>query len=205
MEIELTRIDFNADVYEVRKAVASVLHGRDLYDPNDQDNKGRLPNFQIVMCKSPAGRSHNGKAILRIGSKLGRQLLRWYWKSKKNNIVVKGRPLKAFKLVEFLPLDVKQTIETTLYIDPKQDWLRSYREKQTELVRPRIAKVQFGVWYKPPNSSARRRTFSVEHERDFLSKSAAYIQIVYEHKLILIDVSPTLLYRLQNYLTSLHT
>ena len=156
------------------------------------------------MCKSPAGRSHNGKAILRIGSKLGRQLLRWNWESK-NNIVVKGRPLKIFKLVESLPPDVKQTLETTMYIDPKKDWLRSYIEKQAELVRLRIAKVQFGVWYKPSNSSGKRRTFSVEHEHDFVSKSAAHINIVYEHKLILIDVSPTLLYRLQNHLTSLHT
>ena len=205
MEIELTHINFKADIYEVRKAVATVLHGRDLYDPNDKDNKGRLPNFQIVMGKSPAGRIHNGKAILRISSKLGRRLLRWNWESKKNKIVVKGRPLKIFKLVDSLPPDVQQTLETTLYIDPKQDWLRSYIEKQAELVRLRIAKVQFGVWYKPSDSSGRRRTFSVEHERDFLSKSAAYINLVYEHKLIHIDVSATLLNRLQIFLTSPHT
>jgi len=45
MEIELTRISFEADIYDVRKAVATVLHGPDLFDPN-----------------------HNRKAILRVGS-----------------------------------------------------------------------------------------------------------------------------------------
>jgi hypothetical protein len=51
MEIELTRISFEADIYDVRKAVATVLHGPDLFDPN-----------------------HNRKAILRVGSNLGRRL-----------------------------------------------------------------------------------------------------------------------------------
>jgi hypothetical protein len=46
MEIELTRISFEADVYDVRKAVAAVLHGPDLFDPNDRENKGRVPNFR---------------------------------------------------------------------------------------------------------------------------------------------------------------
>ena len=76
MEIELTGIDFEADVYDVRKAVAAVLHGPDLYDPNDRENNGRVPNFEIVMGKSSVGRIHNGKAVLRVGSKLGRRLIK---------------------------------------------------------------------------------------------------------------------------------
>ena len=59
MEIELTRISSDADVYDVRKAVAAVLHGPEFFDPNDKENKGRLPNFEIIMGKSPAGRIHN--------------------------------------------------------------------------------------------------------------------------------------------------
>jgi RNA-dependent RNA polymerase len=201
MEIELTRIDFDASVYDVRKAVAAVLHGPDLYDPNDKDNKGRVPNFQIEMCESPAGRIHNGKAILRVGSTLGRRLLKWNWESVENNIVVKGGPLKVFNLFKTVPPDVKQTLQKALYIDPEQDRLRSHREEQAQLVRSRIAKVQFGVWYMASDSRVQRRTFSVEHERDFLSNSAAYISLVYEHKLIHIDVSATVLYS-QLHLTS---
>jgi RNA-dependent RNA polymerase len=187
MEIELTRISSEADVYDVRKATAAVLHSPDLFDPNDRENKGRVPNFEIIM-----GDSHNGKAILRVGSNLGRRLLKWSRDSSDHNIEVKGQPLKIFNLFKSVPLDVKQTLEKALYIDPEQDWLRSQIEEQT---RPgaRIAKVQFGIWYRPSDSPSPRRAFSIEHERDFLSNSAAYISVVYEHKLIHIDVSATLL------------
>ena len=203
MEIELTRIDFDADEYDVRLAVAAVLHGPDLYDPNDPENKGRVPNFEIEMGKSPAGRIHNGTAILRVGSTLGRRLLRWNYEPD-NNIMVKGHPLRAFNLHNTVPLDVRQRLEKALYIDPEQERQRHQIEHQAKLVRPRIAKVQFGVWYKPSNSRGKRRAFSVEYERDFLSNSAAYITLVYEHKLIRIDVCATLL-PITNSLTSLHT
>ena len=204
MELELTRIDFDADVYDVRKAVEVVLHGPDLYDPNDKDNKGRVPNFHIVMGISPAGRIHNGKAVLRVGSKLGQRFFKWYRESEENRVVVKGKRLKVFKLYNSIPLDVKQTLEKALYIDPDQDRLRSQIENQAQLVRLRIEKVQFGVWYKPSDIPGKRRSFSVEHEREFVSTSAAYMHLVYEHKLIHIDVSATLL---PNYihLTSPHT
>jgi RNA-dependent RNA polymerase len=193
MEIELTRISTEANVYDVRKAVAEVLHGPDLYDPNEKENKGRVPNFEIIMGKSPAGRIHNGKAILRVGSNLGHRLIRWNRESADHNIEVKGSPVRIFNLFNTVPQNVKDTLEKALYIDPEKDRLRSQIEEEARLVRLRIAKLQFGVWYKPSDSPSPRRTFSIEHERDFLSKSAAYIYVVYEHKLIHIDVSTTLL------------
>ena len=201
MEIELTGIDFEADVYDVRNAVATVLHGPVLYDPNDRENNGRVPNFEIVMGKSSAGRIHNGKAVLRVGSKLGRRLIKWNRESEDNNIVVKGRRLKASNLFNTVPLDVKQTLEKALYIDPEQDRLRSHIEEQTRLVRLKISKVQFGVWYKPSDSRGQTRAFSVEYERSFMSNSAAYIHVVYEHKLLHIDVSATLFSHLEIHLT----
>jgi len=194
MEIELTRISFDADIYDVRKAVAAVLHGPDLFDLNDKENKGRVPNFEIIMGKSPAGRIHNGKAVLRVGSNLGRRLLKWSRESRDVNYVeVKGSRLKIFNLFNTIPLDVKQKLEKALYIDPEQDRLRSQIEAEVHSVRSRIAKVQFGVWYRPSDSPSPRRSFSIEYERDFLAKSAAYLCVVYEHKLIHIDVSATLL------------
>ncbi|KAI0253578.1 RdRP-domain-containing protein [Lactifluus subvellereus] len=189
MEIDLRPIDFDADVYHVRKAVELVLHGPDLYDPNDKKYKGRKPNFEVVMGKSPAGRIHNGTAVLRVAGDLGLRLIRWCRDSKKNNIVVHGRALKVFNAHRKVPLDVKETLEKALYIDPEQDKRRTQMEEQARLVRLRIAQVQFGVWYRPSDSVAsQRRTFSVEYEREFLSTSAAYISVVYEHKLIHIDI-----------------
>ena len=193
MEIELTRISFEADVYDVRKAIAAVLHGPDLFDANDRENKGQVPNFEVIMGKGPAGCIHDGKAILRVGSNLGHRLLKWSWDSSDHNIEVKGQPLKIFNLFKPVPLEVKQTIEKALYIDPEKDRLRSQIEEQARLARAQIAKVQFGVWYQPSDSPSPRRAFSIEHERDFLFNSAAYIYVVYEHKLIHIDVSASLL------------
>jgi len=76
---------------------------------------------------------------------------------------------------------------------PSVDRLRPQIGEEVHSVRSRIAKVQFGVWYRPSDSPSPRRSFSIEYERDFLAKSAAYLCVVYEHKLIHIDVSATLL------------
>ncbi|KAI0306233.1 RNA dependent RNA polymerase-domain-containing protein [Multifurca ochricompacta] len=189
MEIELKHISFDADVYDVRKSVELVLHGPDLYDPNSTDNKGRKPNFEVVMGKSPAGRIHNGTAILRVPVKLGQKLLQWNKESEKNKIVVKGKSLRIFNAHRRVPPDVKQTLEKALYIDPEQDKLRTEIEEQARQVRLRIASIQSGVWYKEPNAPPNQgRSFSIEYERDFLRHSAAYINLVYEHSLIRIDI-----------------
>jgi RNA-dependent RNA polymerase len=146
------------------------------------------------MGKSPAGRIHNGKATLRVGSKLGRELIKWNRESRDHNVIeVNGEPLRIFNLFNTVPKDVKQTLEKALFVDPEKDRLRSQIEEEVQRVRARIAKVQFGVWYRPSDSPSPKRTFSIEHERDFLSNSAAYAYVVYEHKLIHIDVSATLL------------
>jgi RNA-dependent RNA polymerase len=196
MEIELKRISFEADVYDVRKAVALVLHGPELYDPNDKKNNRRKPNFEVVMGTSPAGRIHNGTAILRTTTEVGHQLLRWCRESDSNNIVVDGRALRIFDVHRKVPPDVKETLEKARFVDPDQDKRRTLIEDRARQVRLRIAQIQFGVWYKPSNSPTNQgRTFSVEYERDFLQHSAAYISVVYEHQLIQIDVSTALFLR----------
>jgi RNA-dependent RNA polymerase len=191
MEFELTDIDFDADIYDVRKAVQEVLHGPDFFDPNDKDNKGRKPNFEVVMGRSLAGRIHNGRAALRLLTTLGTRLFTWYKESEGHRIVVKGHPLRLFKSYTPVPPDVKLVLEKALYIDPDQDKIRTQIEERARQVRLRIAKVQFGVWYKPLDSPGPGRSFSVEYERDFLCHwhDAAYLTITYEHKLIRIDVS----------------
>ena len=134
----------------------------------------------------------NGKAILRVGgSNLGRRLLKWSRDSSDHNIEVKGQPLKIFNLFKSLPLDVKQTFENALYIDPERVRLGSQIDEYT---RPcaRITKVQFGVWYRPSDSPSPRRSFSIVHERDFQSKlRGVHTRRCKEHKLIHIDVSAT--------------
>ncbi|KAH9018115.1 RdRP-domain-containing protein [Lactarius pseudohatsudake] len=193
MEIELKGIDFDADICEIYEAVARVLHGPELYDPNDRKNKGRKPYFEIVPGESPAGRIHNGTALLRVSSGVGGRLFRWIFESPKNTIVVgnSSRALRLFKTHREVPPDVEYKLEKALYVDPNQEKERQKIEDKARQVRLRIAKVQFGVWYTQPESNSRPnhgRIFSIEHEREFVSQSAAYINIVYERRLICIDI-----------------
>ncbi|KAH8995448.1 RdRP-domain-containing protein [Lactarius akahatsu] len=193
MEIELKGIDFDADICEIYEAVARVLHGPELYDPNDQRNKGRKPYFEIVPGESPAGRIHNGTALLHVSSGVGGRLFQWIFESPKNTIVVgnSSRALRLFKTHRELPPDVEYKLEKALYVDPNQEKERQKIEDKARQARLRIAKVQFGVWYTQPKSNSRPnhgRIFSIEHEREFVSQSAAYINIVYERRLICIDI-----------------
>jgi len=188
MEFELKWIHVDADIYDVRKAVQEVIHGPELYDPNNKENKGRKPNFEVVLGTSPAGRIHNGTAALRLPGWLGQKLFKWYKDSEKHRITVKGRALRLFRTDNQVPPDVRQVLEKALYIDPELDKRRTRIEDRARSVRLRVAKVQFGVWYKPSNTPGAGRSFSIEYERDFISQSAAYLYVVYEHKLIRVDV-----------------
>jgi RNA-dependent RNA polymerase len=146
------------------------------------------------MGKSPVGRIHNGAATLRVITHVGDRLLEWARESNKNNIVVHGRALRIFSVRRNIHTRVNETLEKALYIGPEQDKCRTQIEEEARLVHLRIAQVQFGVWYKPSNSLTNEgRAFSVEYERECLRQSAAYISVVYEHKLIHIHVSTTLL------------
>lgn len=189
MEFDIKAIDFVADVYDVRKALELVLHGPDLYDPNDPRNKGRTPNFEVVLHESPAGRIHNGTGILRVTNFVGNNLHRWIRNSSENKVLVKGRALRLFRTSRQVSPLVKQQLEKALYVGPEKEKQRKTIENQARQVRLRIAKVQFGVWYRQPNSPPNHgRAFSIEYEHDFLSQSEAYISVVYEHKLIRIEV-----------------
>jgi RNA-dependent RNA polymerase len=194
MEIEIKAIHFDADVYDVRKAVELVIHSPELYDPNDPNNKGRKPNFEVELGESPAGRIHNGTGIIRVSVRVGNKLLKWLKDSDKNKILVKGRALRLFRTTLKVSPLVKQRLEKAFYIGPEKEKKRKFIEDQAREACLRVAKVQFGLWHRPPNTPPNQgRAFSIEYERDFLSNSSAYIYVVYEHKVIRIDVSPTLL------------
>jgi hypothetical protein len=77
-------------------------------------------------------------------------------------------------------------------VGPEREKQRKTIESQAGQAHSRIAKVQFGVLYRQPNSPPNHgRAFSIEYEHDFLSQSEAYISVAYEHKLIRIEVGVT--------------
>ena len=194
MEIELKNIDFDANIYDIYEAMERVLHGPKFYDPNDRKNRGRKLRFEVVFGVSPAGRIHNGTATLLVPVWVGKRLVRWYWDSPENEIVVKDRALLLFNAFGEVPPEVVYRLEKALYVDPRKEQRRKRLEDTARQFHLRIAKVQIGVWYTPPDPLPKQgRTFSVEYEREYLSQSAAYINLVYEDSLICIDVSATLL------------
>ena len=186
MEFDIKSIDFDADVYDVRKAVELILHGPDLYDPNDPKHKGRKPNFEVILNESPAGRIHDGTGILRVTNIVGNRLHKWIMDSNKNKIVLKRRALRLFRTSRKVSPLEKQQLEKALYVGPEKEKQRKTIEFKAREARPRLSKVQFGVWHRRQNSHGRE--FSIEYEREFLSNSEAYVSVVYEHKHILIEV-----------------
>ncbi|KAH9066241.1 RNA dependent RNA polymerase-domain-containing protein [Lactarius vividus] len=180
MEIELKGIDLDAGICAIYEAVAR--------DPNDRRNKGRKPYFEIVPGESPAGRIHNGTALLRVSSAVGGRLFRWVFGSSKNIIVVPTNSSRALRLFKTHREVLPDAEYKALYVDPRQEKERQKIEDKARQVRLRIAKVQFGVWYTQPESNSppnHGRIFSTEHERKFVSQSAAYI---YERRLVCIDI-----------------
>lgn len=192
MEIELKNVDFDANIYDIYEAMERVIHGPKLYDPNDRKNRGRKPRFEIVLGVSPAGRIHNGTATLLVPVRVGKRLLRWYWDSPENEIIVKDRALLLFDAFSEVSPEVVYRLEKALYVDHRKEQRRRTLEDTASQFRLRIANVQFGVWYTQPDTFPNQgRSFSVEYEREYVSQSAAYINLVYEDSLFCIDVSAT--------------
>ncbi|KAI0318922.1 RdRP-domain-containing protein [Amylostereum chailletii] len=187
MEIDIKYVDFNATKFQVQRAIQEVLHGPDLFDPDDPKTKGRVHNFMVTLNNSPAGGSHNGTGILTLSKRVGENFLAWV-RDHKTGIRVLGTKLRFFRSHRKVPLETKQILDNALYIGPDQEEERDEILKRLG-IRLRVAKVQFGVWYKsphaPPGSS---RVFSVEYEKDFQDRSAAYIEVVYDHKLMRVEL-----------------
>lgn len=85
-----------------------------------------------------------------------------------------------------------QTLEKTPYLPPEIEEERE--DKLTKLdVGLHVDKLQFGVFYRdradPPEAS---RRFSNEYELSHKNRSAGYLQIEYDRKLIRIRVRPPL-------------
>ena len=81
-----------------------------------------------------------------------------------------------------------QSLEKTPYLPPEIEEERE--EKMQKLnVGLHVDKVQFGVFYRIPGDSPKAsRRFSNEYELSHRDRSAGFLQIEYDHKLIRIQV-----------------
>jgi RNA-dependent RNA polymerase len=81
-----------------------------------------------------------------------------------------------------------QTLEKTPYLPPEIEEEREEKLQKLD-VGLHVDKVQFGIFYRElydlPEAS---RRFSNEYELSYKNRSAGYLQIEYDHKLIRIRV-----------------
>ena len=66
--------------------------------------------------------------------------------------MVKRRPLNVFSLFKSYFGTSSESLKGHFISPPEQDRLGSYIEERSRLAHLRVAKVQFGVWYKPRHS-----------------------------------------------------
>ncbi|KAI0029220.1 RdRP-domain-containing protein [Vararia minispora EC-137] len=188
MEFTIRGVDHDATKFEVQRIIQNVLHGPDVYDPQDPHYKGRLPNFMVKLNPSHVGREHDGSGTLVVPRRLGDRFREWL-ASPMNRILVRGHKVRFIKSPRKVSQEERQVLENALYIGPDQEEKR-HRILQYTQYRLRVAKMQFGAWYRPPaiGQMLQDRVFSVEYERDCTRESAGYIEVVYDHKLIKIEL-----------------
>ena len=161
MKTKRKGVHFDANVYDNDKAVGLVPRRPNLCDLNDCKCKGQTPPFEVIPGVSPTCRGwiHNGTDI------------------------ANDRIPRPFSPFHGIPSDVGYRPGKS--IDSYKEQLRKDNENSPSLLHLPIAKVQFGVWFTPPDQG---RAFSVEYEQEYFGQSA---NLVHQDNLICIDVSST--------------
>jgi hypothetical protein len=155
-------------------------------EPNDPGGQNQASGLRSSSSDGPAGQqARNVSSAQRVtAASLWQRLFQIIRYPPENNLVVGKRTLRPVS--SQLRLDAKQMT----YTGSGQAKRRAEIERLAKQLRPRIAKVQFGVWYRRPDALlSQRKTFSIEYERDFLRNGVACIDLIYERSLFRINVS----------------
>ena len=187
MDIRISNVHRDIEKWDVIRAVAAVLHAR-------ESKEDRKINFHVEMDKNQAGGvSHNGKGRLTIPqATVGARFLL----ATRDKPIVLGGKKVAFKQSSGKPPHrLITTLAKTPFIDPDIDERHFTIEQQLRDNRIRIELVQFGVYHRPRKAEGRR--FSIEWERNYAKQSAAWLKILYGHKLLQIEVRRPFLALLQ--------
>lgn len=178
----MRHLDTRSDLYEVKAALAEVLHSEDPQSPF---------NFHVSLNESDTmGFANDGTGSLILPTKAhGKNFLK---KIENGELQVKiNRRRISFKQATTRKGPSKGIIEMLKkvpYQDPQLDKRRDTIRQQLE-VRLRIDKLQFGCWA----IQNTRTKFCVEWSKEFTSIGNAVLGIEYDHKLIRIQIGDSLL------------
>ncbi|KAL6305270.1 RdRP-domain-containing protein [Sparassis latifolia] len=190
MELELADVAFDANVWDVKRAIGEVLHGEEFFNPSDP--KDRPVNFKVTLNPGRHGINNNGSGLLVLPSrKIGDKFLRWLH-GQGNTVHIKDHKLRFFKSRNKPAYGIAHVLDKTPYLPPEIE------EEREDVLRKLnvgiyVSKVQFGVFYRrkgsPDNAS---RAFSEEFELSHENKSAGSLSFEYDHKLIRITLGNTM-------------
>ncbi|THH29583.1 hypothetical protein EUX98_g4606 [Antrodiella citrinella] len=184
MELALSYVDRTATVWDVKRAIGTVLHGDEFYDP--EDPKARRINFRVVLNEGITGVRNDGTGMLILPTaRIGDMFMKLVY-GRKRAVTVNGRKL-GFRKTGTVNIRLAKELNITPYLSPDLEEARE--EKLAKLdIAFHIDKVQFGVFYRdptdPPNAS---RRFSNEYELSHKDKGAGRVWIEFAHKLIRIQ------------------
>ena len=119
MELNLNYVHFDATQYQVIKAFEGVLHGPDLFDPNDTTRwpRGRPPNFQVRLNKSIAGGVGNdGTGTLTLHSRAFGERLRKWLREEGHNVKVLGQRIRISHSKRGVPDHIREMLDKSIYV-----------------------------------------------------------------------------------------
>lgn len=199
----MTGIERSADEYDVKEALARVLHSPRF---SRWKPEGRLLNFKVKLNRDlTRGVRNDGTGTLMLPtSEAGLELLRLV-RSKRLQIKVgSGKNKIYFKDAQTDPHDMKGQVEALRkipYQDPSFERSRDLKLKELgagstgstfpSFTSLRIDKLQFGIWGRRPDPTTEPEQLGIfcwEWEKSCTSIGNGLIWIEYDHKLVRIQL-----------------
>ncbi len=186
MDLNISSVDYKADLYEVKDALAQILHG-----PNFHNHRpgGRNINFHVRLNLNEKIETRNiGTGQLTLPTEgIGKKLLRLV-KTGGRKILVRNRPIRLDRSSWKPNQGLVETLLKVPYQDPSLD-----REKDDKLrslnVHFRVDNLQFGIWgVRPSPSQERRGVFCKEWEKSYTTDTNAQLWFDYDHKVLRIQL-----------------
>lgn len=178
MNIEIAKIDVSMDLYDVKTALALILHSDDYFPRRSEDEP--LINFNLELQPHQT-LQHNGRGKLTlptraIGDKLLRILTEMPADSRKRllgSMMMRKMSVKP-------PDNVQQQLLKVPYEDPMVN-----KERDSKVYKMgvtwRINDLQIGQWLRRPKNG-KNGVFAWEWGRNYTKIGVARLSIEYEHK-----------------------
>ncbi|CCM04578.1 uncharacterized protein FIBRA_06759 [Fibroporia radiculosa] len=188
MDIHLSRIPYTATVYDVRRAIANVLHSDEFQQP---DPHARAINFKVVLDMDESrGVQNKGTGTLTLPKlktyDLHSRLFQWLSAHKYSIPIEKGaiylrrsERVASRKIVSYL--------SKARYIDPA---LEELRDSKVDALREhiRVDITQLGMLFYPFAPGPPRPSFSAEWTYPIRGVSESWVAIDYKKKNVRIEL-----------------